>query len=338
MKKQNTVNLRQIMLNAWSIKRENTENYFPLCLSLAWENFKQENSSNSMQDFVDYIRENSTVEVEQKPANLSQAESIIYDWNHLTVDRSKLSDIQNKRIDKKLSDGYTLNSLAQSNFIIAEYKTSAKRVIGLEDANTYNQINEKWLWNWIDSVEQELTNTCFIEVLNRLNIPYIDNKIIERENANANARENLEILDLMFEDGKINLDEYQNEKSKIHFYKKYRLASLVFTACQQGLKKFYRKEIKNVRVKFESADAETQDFVLNSQTDGAEDFTLTVESAELAKDFMQGITDKTDKMIFACIAQRKTEREIAEIVNLSKTPVHKRIEKIRKNFAEYLQA
>lgn len=338
MKNQKSENLKKIMLDAWKIKREHASNYFPLCLKLAWENFKGENLNNDMQDFTDFIRENSTVEVDQKPTNLSQAESIIYDWMHLTVERSNLSKLQNKRIDKKLSEGYTLKSLAQSNFIVAEYKTSAKRVIGLENANTYNQINEKWLWGWMTENEQELTNTCFIEVLNRLNIPYIDKKIIDRENANTSSRENLEILDLMFEDGEIDLEEYQNEKSKIHFYKEYRLASLVFTACQQGLKKFYRKEIKNVRVKFESADAETQDFVLNSQTDGAEDFTLTVESAELAKDFMQGITDKTDKMIFACIAQRKTEREIAEIVNLSKTPVHKRIEKIRKNFAEYMQA
>jgi hypothetical protein len=313
MKNQNTESLKTIMLHAWKIKREHAGNYFPLCLKMAWENFKQESNKNSMQDFTDYIRKNSTVEVEQKPENLSQAESIIYNWNHLTVDRSKLSELQNKQVDKKLSEGYTLKSLAQSNFIVAEYKTSAKRVIGLEDANTYNQINEKWLWSWIAENEQELTNTCFIEVLNRLNIAYIEKKIAERDAWNENP---------------------ENE----HKYGEYQLKSLVYTACQQGLKKFYRKEIKNVRVKFESADAETQDFVLNSQTDGAEDFTLTVESAELAKDFMQGIIDKTDKMIFACMAQRKTEREIAEIVNLSKTPVHKRIEKIRKNFAEYMNA
>lgn len=338
MKNQNTVNLRQIMVNAWSIKRENPLNYFPACLSLAWENFKRENNENSMQDFVEFVRENSTIEVEQKPANLSQAESIIYDWNHLTVDRDKLSELQNKRLDKKLAEGYTLKSLSQSNFIVAEYKTSAKRVVGLEDANSYNQINEKWLWGWITENEQELTNTCFLEVLNRLNISYIEKKIADREAANRNSQENLDILNLMFEDGEIDLEHYQAEKSKIHFYGVYRLNSLVFTACQQGLKKFYRKEIKNIRVKFESSDTETQDFVLNSQTDGKEDFTLTVEGAELAKDFMQGITDKTDKMIFACIAQRKTEREIAEIVNLSKTPVHKRIEKIRKNFAEYMSA
>lgn len=338
MKNQKSENLKKIMVNAWSIKRENPLNYFPLCLSLAWENFKQESITNSMQDFVEFIRKNSTVEVEQKPVDLSQAESIIYDWNHLTVDRSKLSEIQDKRLEKKLSDGYKLKSLAQSNFIVAEYKTSAKRVIGLEDANSYNQINEKWLWGWIAENEQELTNTCFIEVLNRLNVPYIEKKITDREEANRNSQKNLDILNLMFEDGEIDLEEYQAGKSKIHFYGVYRLNSLVFTACQQGLKKFYRKEIKNIRVKFESSDNETQDFVLNSQTDRQEDFVLTVESAELAKDFMQGITDKTDKMIFACIAQRKTEREIAEIVNLSKTPVHKRIEKIRKNFAEYISA
>ena len=267
-------NNNNTMSRAWEIYRANSDNkikaIFAICLKIAWEEYKIKQLN-----------------------NINSPETIVSKWKSMSI-------------------------IDQRNLVTSMYKTVCKNNIksgmfsgnidtAIKGANTYNQINDTWLWQRFGVSAEELENTCFVEVLKDINI---DTIVLKNQKRNRKGESNIGF------------------------------ARLIYNACNRGLMSLYRAEIKHDKATniqtIPDNNGNSID-IINLQADAKAFFTDKVDAKILVGQFAATLADK-DIKIFAMLVEGQTERQIAKALELSKTAIHNRILKLRDNFKNFITA
>lgn len=201
-----------------------------------------------------------------------------------------------------------MDDTKQINVVTACFKKTCKEVIGRSTEDKYNGVNDKWLWECLRGTSlEELQNACFVYVLDRMNIEWITRS---------------------------------NERRAKKGMRDVTFISVIYSACKAAMTKFYRNEISHVKAELpetmkQAGSGETFSlFDIKGTTDDKLEAIPFNETVNQFMDKLEGI----DKEIFRKLAQGMTERVISEQVGKSKTAVHARIERMRKELAKVLAA